>query len=57
MTLDSEVDALRRVPLFRGIDATKLRLLYKECCIALKGPNAKPSRDEEVLRQWWDLHV
>ena len=27
MTLDSEVDALRRVPLFRGIDATKLRLL------------------------------
>lgn len=27
MTLDAEVDALRRVPLFRGIDATKLRLL------------------------------
>jgi len=27
VTLDSEVDALRRVPLFRGIDATKLRLL------------------------------
>jgi CRP-like cAMP-binding protein len=27
VTLDAEVDALRRVPLFRGIDATKLRLL------------------------------
>ncbi|MBA5776404.1 Crp/Fnr family transcriptional regulator [Stappia sp. F7233] len=27
MTLESEVEALRRVPLFRGIDATKLRLL------------------------------
>jgi len=27
VTLDAEVEALRRVPLFRGIDATKLRLL------------------------------
>ncbi|WP_349360118.1 cyclic nucleotide-binding domain-containing protein [Stappia sp.] len=27
MTLEAEVDALRKVPLFRGIDATKLRLL------------------------------
>ncbi len=27
MTLEAEVEALRRVPLFRGIDATKLRLL------------------------------
>lgn len=27
MSLDLEVDALRKVPLFRGIDETKLRLL------------------------------
>ena len=27
MTLETEVDALRKVPLFRGIEATKLRLL------------------------------
>lgn len=27
MSLDGEVEALRRVPLFRGIDPTKLRLL------------------------------
>ena len=27
MTLEAEVEALRRVPLFRGIDETKLRLL------------------------------
>ena len=27
MTIDSEVDALCRIPLFRGIEATKLRLL------------------------------
>lgn len=27
MTLETEVEALRRVPLFRGIDETKLRLL------------------------------
>ena len=27
MTIDSEVDTLRRIPLFRGIEAKKLRLL------------------------------
>lgn len=45
MTLDAEVDALRRVPLFRGIDATKLRLL------AFISDRTHFSPGEELCRQ------